>query len=117
MPKRAKELTARHVAYLKEDGCYAVGGVVGLYLNIKGASRSWLLRIKVGQRRREFGLGGYPRDHPRGGPRSHLGETPAAVGSVHQRPRDGGVIVSRRYRHLEDGQHEHQGGRPSSDDV
>ena len=60
MPKRAKELTARHVAYLKRGRVLRRGGVVGLYLNIKGASRSWLLRIKVGQRRREFGLGGYP---------------------------------------------------------
>jgi hypothetical protein len=60
MPKRAKELTARHVASLKEDGCYAVGGVVGLYLNIRGGSRCWFLRIKIGNRRREFGLGSYP---------------------------------------------------------
>ena len=60
MPKRAKELTARHVASLKENGCYAAGGVVGLYLNIRGASRCWILRIKVGKRRREFGLGSYP---------------------------------------------------------
>lgn len=60
MPKRAKELTARHVASLKEDGCYAVGGVIGLYLNIRGASRGWVLRIKIGKRRREFGLGSYP---------------------------------------------------------
>jgi hypothetical protein len=63
MPKRARELTARHVASLKEDGCYADGGIVGLYLNIRGASRGWVLRIKIGNRRREFGWGVTPKSH------------------------------------------------------
>jgi hypothetical protein len=31
VPKRAHELTARTVATLKDNGRYAVGGVVGLY--------------------------------------------------------------------------------------
>lgn len=60
MPKRAKELTARAVAALKKEGRYAVGGVVGLCLRIEGDSRSWVLRIKVGENRRELGLGSYP---------------------------------------------------------
>lgn len=60
MPKRAQELTARGVAALKNEGRYAVGGVVGLYLRIEGGSRSWVLRIVIEGSRREFGLGSYP---------------------------------------------------------
>ena len=70
MPKRAKEISARKVNSLKRDGRYAVGGVIGLYLRIIGQSRSWILRIKVGGKRRELGLGSFPevslamaRDH------------------------------------------------------
>ena len=38
-----------------------MGGVAGLYLRIKDSgARSWALRIVVGDRRREIGLGGYP---------------------------------------------------------
>jgi integrase len=86
MPKRAKELTARHIASLKENGCYAVGGVVGLYLNIRGASRGWVLRIKIGNRRCEFGLGSYPeitlaaaRDRTWARRRQLSGQLPASV--------------------------------------
>lgn len=60
MPKRAQELTARKVAALKDNGRYAVGGVVGLYLRIKGGSRSWIFRIKANGKRRDLGLGSYP---------------------------------------------------------
>lgn len=60
VPKRAKEMSARLVASLKREGRYAVGGVVGLYLQITGMSRCWILRIKVNGRRRELGLGSYP---------------------------------------------------------
>ena len=60
MPKRAKEMSAREVAASKEEGRYAVGGVKGLYLHVRGVSRCWLLRIKVAGRRHEFGLGSFP---------------------------------------------------------
>jgi integrase len=60
MPKRARELTARMVAALKEEGRYAVGGVAGLQLRIEGHSRSWVLRIAIGGKRRDLGLGPYP---------------------------------------------------------
>lgn len=60
MPKRARELTARAVASLKNDGRYAVGVVVGLYLKIDGGSRSWVLRVKRDGRRRDLGLGSFP---------------------------------------------------------
>lgn len=60
MPKRAPELSARTVASLKVNGRHAVGGVVGLYLRVRGESRSWILRVKVCERRRELGLGSFP---------------------------------------------------------
>ena len=61
MPKLAEEKTAYQILRLKEPGLYAVGGVAGLYLRIKeSGARSWALRIVIGKRRREIGLGGYP---------------------------------------------------------
>ena len=60
MPKRAREMTARTVASLRENGRYAVGIVVGLYLKIDGGSRSWVLRLKRDGRRKDLGLGSFP---------------------------------------------------------
>lgn len=66
MPRVAKELTALDVKRLNHPGSignatFAVGGVAGLLLQItpKGG-RTWLLRVTIGDRRREFGLGGFP---------------------------------------------------------
>lgn len=61
MPKRAKELSALEVRRLMRPGLHAVGGVQGLYLQVRGASsRSWILNTMVGSRRRMFGLGSFP---------------------------------------------------------
>lgn len=61
MPKIAKELGALAVSRLNEPGVYAVGKVAGLHLQVAPAgSRSWILRVKVGDKRREIGLGSYP---------------------------------------------------------
>jgi integrase len=61
MPKRAKELTALQVRRLVRPGLYAVGGVVGLHLQVRSASaRSWILNVTADQQRRMFGLGSYP---------------------------------------------------------
>ncbi|MFC4296188.1 tyrosine-type recombinase/integrase [Novosphingobium tardum] len=60
MAKKAKELSALAVQRLKEPGRYAVGGVDGLHLRIVGDSRAWVLRIKIGNRRCDIGLGPYP---------------------------------------------------------
>jgi integrase len=60
MPKKAKELSALAVSRLKEPGRYAVGGVDGLHLRIIGNSKAWLLRVKIGDRRCDIGLGPYP---------------------------------------------------------
>ena len=46
---------------LKESGLWAVGGVAGLYLHVNArGARSWILRVVVGDKRRDMGLGGYP---------------------------------------------------------
>ncbi|VTU28399.1 tyrosine-type recombinase/integrase [Variovorax sp. PBL-E5] len=61
MPKKAVELGALQVGRLKDPGRHAVGGVAGLHLFIKvGGARSWMLRVLVGGRRKDIGLGGYP---------------------------------------------------------
>jgi hypothetical protein len=60
MPRVAKELMPIELKHLP-SGKWPVGGVPGLLLNVAGASaRSWLLRIQVGSKRREIGLGGFP---------------------------------------------------------
>lgn len=59
--KKAKELKAIEVVRLKAPGMHAVGGVTGLYLKVvPSGARSWILRQKVGAKRRDMGLGGFP---------------------------------------------------------
>lgn len=66
MPRKAKELSAVEVKRLRHPGhgrnaTFAVGGVDGLLMQVTPAgARSWLLRCKVGDRRRHIGLGGFP---------------------------------------------------------
>lgn len=66
MPRVAKELSALEVKRLQHPGTrrnatFAVGGVSGLMLQITpNGGRTWLLRVTVGGRRREIGLGGFP---------------------------------------------------------
>lgn len=66
MPKKARELSAVEVKRLEHPGkgrnvAFTVGGVDGLQLQITPTGgRSWLLRCKVGNHRRQIGLGGYP---------------------------------------------------------
>lgn len=66
MPKVAEELTALDVRRLVHPGgkrnvLISVGGVPGLHMQLtpKGG-RSWVLRVKVGNLRRDIGLGGFP---------------------------------------------------------
>lgn len=64
--KKAKELSAKEVRDLRHPGkgahaIFAVGGVDGLLLQITpNNARSWILRCKVGAKRRHIGLGGFP---------------------------------------------------------
>ena len=57
MPKIAKQLSDRAVAALKAEGRYAVGGVAGLHLRISAGHRGWVLRVQVGDKRKDIGLG------------------------------------------------------------
>lgn len=61
MPRLAKELGALAVSKIDAPGLHFVGGVQGLALQkTAGSARSWLLRVMVGGKRREMGLGSYP---------------------------------------------------------
>ena len=49
------------VSLLTKPGLHAVGGVPRLALQaLKSNGRTWILRLMIGTRRREMGLGGYP---------------------------------------------------------
>lgn len=59
--KAVAELKPLEIARLKQPGLHFVGGVRGLALQISPTgSRSWVLRIAVGSKRREMGVGSYP---------------------------------------------------------
>lgn len=61
MPKKAKEKSAAEVRRIKEPGRYPVGGIPGLMLDVKDSgAKSWILRVTVGDKRRNIGLGGFP---------------------------------------------------------
>ena len=63
MPRVAKALTALEVKRLDTPGLHAVGTVPGLYLRVlppPSMAKSWILRVVVGEKRRDLGLGGYP---------------------------------------------------------
>jgi integrase len=61
MPKIAKPLSAIEVKRLIEVGLHSVGTVSGLCLSVSASgSRSWILRVTIGSRRSDMGLGSYP---------------------------------------------------------
>jgi integrase len=70
MPKKIAEMAPVAVARLKSPGLTMVGGVAGLGLQVgelaadadrrQIAARSWVLRVTIGGKRREMGLGGFP---------------------------------------------------------
>ncbi|MCK2096874.1 tyrosine-type recombinase/integrase [Thauera aromatica] len=61
MPKKAKELGPLDVKRLVEPGLHAVGGVAGLHLQVlPSGGKSWVLRIVIGGKRCDVGLGGFP---------------------------------------------------------
>lgn len=61
MGRKAKELSALAVGRLVVPGLHFVGGVAGLALQVApSGARSWILRVMIGGKRREMGLGGFP---------------------------------------------------------
>lgn len=62
MPRIAKQLSDRAVAAIKTEGRHPVGGVPGLHLRVTGEGhRGWVLRVQVGDKRCDYGLGAYRR--------------------------------------------------------
>lgn len=60
MPKIAKVKSAGQLAKIKKPGLHSVGGVAGLQLQVTPTgARSWILRVQIGSRRRDLGLGSY----------------------------------------------------------
>ena len=60
MPKKTKEIAAAQLPRLPV-GMHAAGGATGLYLRVApSGARNWILRVVVGNRRRDMGLGGWP---------------------------------------------------------
>jgi integrase len=67
LPKIAQELGPLDVKRLAHPGgkvinaMFPVGGVAGLYMQVtpKGG-KTWILRVSVGDKRRDIGLGGFP---------------------------------------------------------
>lgn len=61
MARETKEMSALEVGRISALGYHFVGGVSGLVLQVsKTGTKSWLLRVLVGGKRREIGLGGFP---------------------------------------------------------
>jgi integrase len=61
MARKAKELGPLAVSRLSQPGLHFVGGVAGLALQVSASgARSWVLRIQIGDKRRDMGLGGFP---------------------------------------------------------
>ncbi len=61
MPKKAEELNALAVKRITQQGMHFVGGVAGLALQVlPTGGRSWVLRVRIGGKRRDMGLGGFP---------------------------------------------------------
>jgi integrase len=76
MPKTVTEMSTLTLNEIRAAAMYAVGGVVGLYLQVRESeskpsteannakvqafAKSWILRVTVGGKRRDIGLGSYP---------------------------------------------------------
>lgn len=61
MPKKAKERSALDVKRFSKTGRHAVGGVAGLLMVVvPSGAKYWILRVLVGGKRRDIGVGGFP---------------------------------------------------------
>lgn len=61
MGRKAKELGPLAASRLVSPGLHFAGGIAGLALQVnQRGARSWVLRIQVGDKRRDMALGGLP---------------------------------------------------------
>ncbi len=61
MGKKSKAFGAMEVSRLTKPGLHFVGEVAGLALQVvPSGARTWILRIQIGGKRRDMGLGGFP---------------------------------------------------------
>lgn len=61
MARKAFEMGALAASRIRTPGLHFVGGVAGLALQVlPTGGRSWVLRMTVGAKRRDMGLGGFP---------------------------------------------------------
>lgn len=73
-------MSALEVRRLTKPGLHAVGGATGLHLQVsETGARSWTLRIKIGDKRRDLGLGAF-RDVPLAKAREKAREKREAIG-------------------------------------
>ena len=61
MGRKSKPLASIEVQRLTTPGLHFVGEVSGLAMHVSGTgARSWILRVSIGGKRRDMGLGGFP---------------------------------------------------------
>ena len=90
MPKKAESLSAVAVGKLNDPGMYAVGGVPGLHLRVlPSGAKTWILRVMVGGKRADMGLGGFPA--------VSLADARAAGKDLRQQIASGGDPVAERH--------------------
>ena len=60
MPKLAAEMSPIQITRIADPGLHFVGVVPGLAMQVRGNSKSWILRVRIVGKTRDIGLGGYP---------------------------------------------------------
>lgn len=61
MATKVREMTPVEIRHLTTPGMHFVGGVAGLALQVlPSGGRTWVLRMMIGKKRRDMGLGGFP---------------------------------------------------------
>jgi integrase len=60
MPTMTAPKTDRWVTTLTKEGVFAVGGIHGLVIRVRGKSKQWFLRYRLNGKRRDLSLGPYP---------------------------------------------------------
>ncbi len=115
MPRIAKELSALEVKRLKHHGgsanaTFSVGGVAGLLMQITpGDGRSWVLRVSIGGKRREIGLGGQPK--PSAPTPSQDADTPPLTDTGRVKTFTGKIVSLEEWRNLPEWEQRGPNGR------